>query len=116
MSTQIQLSKDEYRDIVSYCELNNMKIDDVVRKSFLEGFRIEKYGLLNSKDRIVEKEIIKEIPVEKVVEIIKEVPVIEYVEIIKEVPIERIVEVIKEIPSEPEKIEVIKYVDKEVIK
>jgi hypothetical protein len=92
MLTQIQLSKDEYKDLVSYCELNNLIIDDVVQKSFLEGFRIEKYGLLNSKDRIIEKEIIKEVPVEKIVEIIKE------------------------IPSEPEKIEVIKYVDREVIK
>jgi len=116
MLTQIQLSKDEYKDLVSYCELNNLIIDDVVQKSFLEGFRIEKYGLLNSKDRIIEKEIIKEVPVEKIVEIIKEVPVIEYIEIIKEVPVEKIVEIIKEIPSEPEKIEVIKYVDREVIK
>jgi len=63
-------------------------------------------------DKIVE--VIKEVPVEvikeveKIVEVIKEVPV----EIINEV--EKIVEVIKEVPSPP--VEVIKYIDREVIK
>ena len=63
-------------------------------------------------DKIVE--VIREVPVEvikeveKIVEVIKEVPV----EIINEV--EKIVEVIKEVPSPP--VEVIKYIDREVIK
>jgi flagellar biosynthesis chaperone FliJ len=50
------------------------------------------------KEVIVEKEIIKEVPVEiikeieKVVEVIKEVPVEKVVEIIKEVPVDRVIE------------------------
>jgi hypothetical protein len=72
----------------------------------LEGFRIEKYGLLSGSGNVIEKEIIKEV--------IKyvEVPVVEEKEVIK---IEY-VEVIKEIPSPPTEIEVVKYIDREVIK
>lgn len=116
MEVKITLTENESRDLTAYCKINDIVISKVVKDSFTTGFNIERYGLLNSKDRIIEKEIIKEVPVEKIVETIKEVPVIEYIEIIKEVPVEKIVEIIKEIPSEPEKIEVIKYVDREVIK
>jgi ADP-ribose pyrophosphatase YjhB (NUDIX family) len=72
----------------------------------LEGFRIEKYGLLSGSGNVIEKEIIKEV--------IKyvEVPVVEEKEVIK---IEY-VEVIKETPSPPTEIEVVKYIDREVIK
>jgi len=51
---------------------------------------------------VVEKEVIKEVPVEKVVEKIVEVPVEKVVEKIVEVPVEKIVvkEVIKEVPVE----------------
>jgi hypothetical protein len=72
----------------------------------LEGFRIEKYGLLSGSGNVFEKEIIKEV--------IKyvEVPVVEEKEVIK---IEY-VEVIKETPSPPTEIEVVKYIDREVIK
>jgi hypothetical protein len=106
----------------------------VIKKSYLEGFNIERYGLLNMggiREKQVEKEVIVEKRVEVPIEIIKEVPKIEYVEIekqvdkivekivevpievIKEVPVDRVVEkvveVIKEIPVE-------KVVIKEVIK
>jgi hypothetical protein len=116
--------------------MNDLRISEVIKKSYLEGFNIERYGLLNvggtrekqvEKEVIVEKrveipvEVIKEVvrveyvevPIEKIVEIIKEVPVEKVVEIIKEVPVERVVEkvveIIKEIPVE-------KVVIKDVIK
>jgi len=77
------------------------------------------------KERIVEVEVVKEVPVEKIV--VKEVPVIKEVEVIKEVikevPVERIVyvdrikevEVIKEVTVEvPVEVEKIVYRDREV--
>jgi hypothetical protein len=136
MDIKINLSNTEHKDLLSYCNLNDLLISEVVKKSFTTGFNIERYGLLNPggnqekeviKEVIVEKrveipvEVIKEIvqveyvevPVEKIVEVVKEVIVEKIVEVIKEVPIERvvekIVEVIKEVPVE-------KVVIQEVIK
>jgi hypothetical protein len=136
MSSELQkiivLSKKELQDLESYCKLNGFDVDKVIKDSYLQGFRIEKYGLLGgqgeAQEKIVEvpvekiiekkvieyveieKEIIKEVPreviVEKVVEVIKEIPVEKVVEktveIIKEVPVDRVVvqEVIKEVPVE----------------
>ena len=124
----LDLTNSEYKDLTSYCDLNKFDYHEVAKKSYLEGLRIEKYGLLNSTqqpvERIVEKEVIKyvevpkeiekdvikieyvnvpkEVPVEKIVEVIKEVPVEKVVEVIKEVivekPVDRVVEVIKEVP------------------
>lgn len=118
MSVKIEINKDEYKELVTYCELNNLDVVQIVRKCFLEGYRIEKYGLLsNSNKREPEVqyiETIKEVPkieyVEVTKEVIKEVPKIEYVEV------EKVVEVIKEVPTPPIEVEVIKYVDREVIK
>lgn len=118
MSVKIEINKDEYKELVTYCELNNLDVVQIVRKCFLEGYRIEKYGLLsNSNKREPEVqyiETIKEVPkieyVEVTKEVIKEVPKIEYVEV------EKVVEVIKEVPTTPIEVEVIKYVDREVIK
>ena len=125
MEIKIKLSNTEHKDLLSYCNLNDLLISEVVKKSFTTGFNIERYGLLNPggnqekeviKEVIVEKrveipvEVIKEIvqveyvevPVEKIIEVIKEIPVEKIVEVIKEVPVERvvekIVEVIKEVP------------------
>lgn len=136
MEIKIKLSNTEHKDLLSYCNLNDLLISEVAKKSFTTGFNIERYGLLNPggnqekeviKEVVVEKrveipvEVIKEIvqveyvevPVEKVIEVIKEVPVEKIVEVIKEVPVERvvekIVEVIKEVPVE-------KVVVQEVIK
>ena len=104
------LSKTELQDLESYCKLNNLEVDLVIKNSYLQGFRIEKYGLLGASNEVKEKivEVIKEKLVEVPVEVIVEKPVIEYVEvekeIIKEIPreviVEKIVEVVKEIPVE----------------
>lgn len=124
MSVKIEINKDEYKELVTYCELNNLDVVQIVRKCFLEGYRIEKYGLLSNSNKrepeVQYVETIKEVPkieyveVEKIVEVtkevIKEVPKIEYVEV------EKVVEVIKEVPIPPIEVEVIKYVDREVIK
>jgi hypothetical protein len=106
------LSKTEHQDLESYCKLNNLDVDVVLKDSYLQGFRIEKYGLLGNPGAVHEKQVLKEVIVEKrvevPVEVIVEKPVIEYVEvekeIIKEVPrevlVEKIVEVVKEVPVE----------------
>jgi hypothetical protein len=106
MNINLELTSGEHKDLLSYCKLNNVDPETILKSSYLEGFKIEKYGLLSGSGNVIEKEVIKEI--------IKyvEVPVVEEKEVIK---IEYI-EVIKEIPSPPTEIEVIKYVDRDVIK
>ena len=113
MEIKLNLTNGEHKDLVSYCNLNDVLISEVVKKSFTTGFNIERYGLLNSntpQEKIVEKEVekivevIKEVPVEKIVEVVNEIVVEKPVEVIKEIPVERVVEkvveVIKEIPVE----------------
>jgi hypothetical protein len=108
----ITLTSQELKDLESYCKLNSFEVEKVVKESYLQGFRIEKYGLLGNPGAVHEKQVLKEVIVEKrvevPVEVIIEKIVIEYVEIekeiIREVPrevvVEKIVEVIKEIPVE----------------
>ena len=103
--------------VSAYCSANNIEnVDDFVYKCFKQGFDIEKYVFLGKtlnegeKDLktggIEEKQVIKEVIVEKrvevPVEVIKEVEkLVEVpVEVIKEIPVEKIViqEVIKEVP------------------
>ena len=107
----IVLTKDELKDLESYCALNKFNVDEIIKSSFKQGFSIEKYGLLENMGGIQEKrveiEVIREKRVEIPVEVIKEVVKIEYVE----VPVEKIVEVIKEVIVEKE---VIKEIIKEV--
>jgi len=96
MEIKLNLTNGEQKDLVSYCNLNDVLISEVVKKSFITGFNIERYGLLNSntpQEKIVEKEV------EKIIEVIKEVEVEKIVEVIKEVVIEIPVEkvVVKEI-------------------
>jgi hypothetical protein len=115
MEYKLNLSSTENKDLISYCNMNDLRISEVIKKSYLKGFNIERYGLLNTggiREKQVEKEVIVEKRVEIPVEVIKEVVRVEYVE----VPVERIVEIIKEVPGPPVETEVIKYVDKEVIK
>ena len=113
MEYKLNLSSTENKDLVSYCNMNDLRISEVVKKSFATGFNIERYGLLNTggiREKQVEKEVIVEKRVEIPVEVIKEVVRIEYVEVekpievIKEVTVDRIVEkvveVIKEVPVE----------------
>lgn len=102
-------------EFIRYCELNNITdIEGTAKKIFQRGFTIEKYGetptTAKGKEVEVIKEVIKEVPVEKIVEIIKTV------EVIKEIPVEKIVEIIKEVPVEVkgEKQVIIKEVIKEV--
>ena len=124
MEIKIKLSNTEHKDLLSYCNLNDLLVSSVIKDSFTTGFNIERYGLLNvggDKEKQVEKEVIVEKRVEIPVEVIKEVVKVEYVEvpvdkivevtkeIIKEVPVEKIVEVIKEVPVD-------KVVIQEVIK
>jgi hypothetical protein len=122
MDIKINLSNSENKDLVSFCNLNDRLVSEVVKKSFTAGFHIEKYGLLNSEQEVKEVEVIKEVIkyVEVPVETIKEVEVIKEIEKIvevkvpeiqtiyqtveKEVPVERvvekIVEIVKEVPVE----------------
>jgi hypothetical protein len=116
MNINLGLTSKEHKDLLSYCKLNNFDPETILKSSYLEGFKIEKYGLLSGKvggtqEKQVGKEIIREKRVEIPVEVIKEVVKIEYVEVPVEVVkyVETPVEIIKEI-------EVIQYVDREVIK
>ena len=94
MDIILDLNSKEYQDLTKYCELNKLVLGNIVKKSYLEGFMIEKYGLLNGSESTKEVEVIKEV--------IKyvEVPVVEEKEVIKieYVEVEKIVEVIKEVP------------------
>jgi len=129
MEIKVKLSTVEHKDLLSYCNLNDLLISEVVKKSFTTGFNIERYGLLNAGIETKEKEVIKEVikyvevPVVEEKEVIK----IEYVEVEKrvEVPVDRvvekIVEVVKEVPVDrvviqEKTVEVIKEVPVEVIK
>jgi Mg/Co/Ni transporter MgtE len=92
-------------EFIQYCELNNITdIDKLAKETFEKGFSLLKYGetpkVARGKDKIIEKEIVKKVEVEKIVEVIKEIPIEKVVEVIKEVPVEKIVEVIKEVPVE----------------
>jgi hypothetical protein len=133
MELKINLSSTEHKELISFCNLNDLLVSETVKKSYMNGFNIERYGLLNSGQETIEKEIIKEvikyvevpvvkekevikieyIEVEKPVEKIKEVPVEKIIEVVKEVPVDRvvekIVEIVKEVPVE-------KVVIKEVLK
>lgn len=104
--------------VSAYCSANNIEnVDDFIYKCFRQGFDIEKYGFLGKTVNEGEKDLIKEVIVEKQVEIpvevIKEVTIEKIVEVIKEVPVDRVVEkvveVVKEVPVE-------KVVIKEVLK
>ena len=85
MEIKIDLTTNEQKDLRGYCKLNKLDETEIVKKSYLEGFQIEKYGLLSKTGGEQEKRV--EIPIE----VIKEVVKIEYVEVIKEIPIEKIV-------------------------
>ena len=110
MNITLELDSKQYKDLTRYCELNKFVAEDIVKKSYLEGFTIEKYGLLSKtggeQEKRVEIEVIREKRVEIPVEVIKEVVKIEYVEVpvevIKEVFVEVLVEkeVVKEVPVE----------------
>ena len=135
MNITLELDSKEYKDLTRYCELNKFVPEDIVKKSYLEGFMIEKYGLLGNtggvQEKQVEIEVIREKRVEIPVEVIKEVVKIEYVEVpvekivTKEITVEKLVEVIKEVPVDrvvekivevTKEIPIEKVVIKEVVK
>lgn len=113
MNINLELTSGEHKDLLSYCKLNNFEPETILKSSYLEGFKIEKYGLLSGSGNVIEKEVIKEVVKYVEVPIVeeKEIVKIEYVEVPVEVVkyVETPVEIIKEI-------EVIQYVDREVIK
>jgi hypothetical protein len=115
--SQIKLTVSQLKSVKEYCKLNNIEdVDKFILKCYTEGFNIKKYGLIgnDSEPNVIEKEVIKEVPVEVIkevvkyvetpVEIIKEVEVIKYVdrEVIKEVPVEiikeKVLNVVQEVP------------------
>ena len=78
----INLSKQDHKDLLEFCRLNDITdTDGFVKLCFRKGYYIERYGLLNQGnlpdviERELEKEVIKEVIVEK--EIIIEKPVID---------------------------------------
>jgi hypothetical protein len=75
----IDLTSSENKDLIAYCKLNNLNISEILKKSYVKGFNIEKYGLL-SQNEVVEKEVIREVVkkeyIEVPIEIIKEIPII----------------------------------------
>lgn len=71
-------------EFIRYCQINNIdNIDKLAKDTFNRGFTLLKYGEtplgIKGKETVIEKEIIKEVikevPVEKIIEVIKEVPV-----------------------------------------
>lgn len=88
-------------EFLKYCELNQIQdTEKLAKEVFNRGFAILKYGetptKVSGKEKIVEKEVIREVPVEKIVEKIVEI------EVIKEVPVKTetpavIQEVVKEV-------------------
>ena len=116
----INISRKQLKDVEEFCKLNKIEnVEEFLVKCFVEGYEIEKYGLLQnsggSREKWVEKEVIVEKRVEVPVEVIIEKSIIEYVEVEKEKEVivekvvEKLIEVIKEIPVE-------KIVIQEVIK
>ena len=114
----IDISEKDYEDFLRFCDINGFDENKKAKQCFTKGYNIVKYGTLsNSEVEVIEKEVIKEVTVEKIVEVIKEI----------EIPIEKIVEKdvfitdnkevdrllikIKELENRPPKV-----IEKEVIK
>jgi hypothetical protein len=103
-------------EFILYCQLNKIdNIEKLAKETFNRGFSQLKYPetpIGSSKEKIIEKEVIKEVPIEVIKEIFVE-KIVEK-EVIKEVPVEKIIEVIKEVPIEIKGD--IQVITKEVIK
>lgn len=93
------------QSVSEYCKINNIEdINGFIKKCFISGFNIEKYGLLGKTlnegenhlktVEVEEKQVIKEVIVEKLVEVPVEVvkEVIVEKEVIKEIPVEKLIE------------------------
>ena len=70
MST-INLSRKQLKDVEEFCKLNKIEnVEEFLVKCFVEGYEIEKYGLLQNSGGSREKWVEKEVIVEKRVEVI----------------------------------------------
>jgi DNA repair exonuclease SbcCD ATPase subunit len=84
-------NKEMMQTVSAFCESQEIKdIDQFMYLCFKQGFDIKKYGLLGKTLNEGEKEVIKEVIVEKRVEVPVEKVVIQ--EVIKEIPVDRVVE------------------------
>ena len=100
--------------VSAFCESEEIKdVDQFMYLCFKQGFDIKRYGFLGKTLDEGEKDLIKEVIIEKRVEV--PVEIIKEVEIVKEIPVEK--EVIKEVVKEVIKeVPVEKVVVREVIK
>jgi len=53
MELKLNLSNTEHKELISYCNLNDILVSEVVKKSFTTGFNIERYGLLSGGAQVV---------------------------------------------------------------
>lgn len=86
---QINLTTSQLTSVQEYCKLNNIEdVDKFISKCFVNGFNTTKYGLLGDdrEPNVIEKEIIREVPVEVIKYVDREI----IVEVIKEVPVTNI--------------------------
>lgn len=65
------IDKKNIEDIRIYCEANDIEnINELINKMLMRGFTIEKYGEIPKKTQevptVIEKEVIKEVPVETI--------------------------------------------------
>jgi hypothetical protein len=63
----IDISKQDHKDLISFCELNEITdIDGFVKLCFRKGYYIERYGLLNQGQlpEVIDREFEKEVVVE----------------------------------------------------
>ena len=66
-SLTIDISKQDHKDLISFCELNEITdIDGFVILCFRKGYYIERYGLLNQGQlpEVIDREFEKEVVVE----------------------------------------------------
>ena len=63
----IDISKQDHKDLISFCELNEITdIDGFVKLCFRKGYYIERYGLLNQGQLpdVIDREFEKEVVIE----------------------------------------------------
>jgi len=103
------INKQLWSEIVNYCELNEIEIDKTLNEALRQGFTILQYGMGPNEPKVIEKtvEVIKEVPVEKIVE----VPVEKIVEVIKEVPVDKIIEKDININVDGKNVDYVEYID-----
>lgn len=90
-------NKEIMQAVSAFCESQEIKdVDQFMYLCFKQGFDIKRYGFLGKTLDEGEKDLIKEVIVEKRVEV--PVEIIKEVEIVKEIPVEK--EVIKEVVKE----------------